>query len=299
MLQESTTDEVAEFINKYVTCAVPDKKVSPTLHDRVINNQKHKHNSYCLRKNKTKSSFTTVCRFGFPRPVGESLTIKSVTESIAARKTLTSNRLYNIPRKEESRYINDYNPAILLAWNGNMDLQYVGEKTAVLNYYITKYTTKGEKIHAVATFDSINSTKSLASRLFNVGLRALNNRECGALEASDALLGISLYGTDPTTIRWLDINMYRNRRIKTKKEINQLESGSTDIFFESWVDSYYPQHPTDLDSMNLYNFAMWFDIVSTPPSSRLGVQIYKLSSNKYSKKRQRRYLFNKLLYLRC
>lgn len=125
-----------------------------------------------------------------------------------------------------------------------MDLQYVGEKTAVLNYYITKYTTKGEKNHTVDTFDSINSTKSLASRLFNVGLRVLNNRECGALEASDILLGISLYGTDAqTTVRWPDVNMYRNRRVKTKKEINQLESDSTDIFFESWVDNYYPQRP--------------------------------------------------------
>lgn len=164
--------------------------MSPTLHDRVINYQTHKHNSYCLRKKKTRSSFTTVCRFGFPRSVTDSLTIKSVTESIAARKTLTSNRLYNIPRKEESRYINDYNPAILIAWNGNMDLQYVGEKTAILNYYITKYATKGEKSHAVDTFGNINSTKCLASRLYNVGLRALSNRECGALETSDTLLGI-------------------------------------------------------------------------------------------------------------
>lgn len=77
-----------------------------------------------------------------------------------------------------------------------MDLQNVGENTAVLNYYIIKYTNKGEKSHTVDTFDNINSTKSLAIRLFNVGLRALNNRECGALEASDTLLGISLYGTD-------------------------------------------------------------------------------------------------------
>jgi len=169
----------------------------------------HKHNSYCIRKKKTKTSFTTVCRFGFPRPLIESVTINSVTESIAARKTLKTSRLYNIPRKQESRYTNDYNPAVLLAWNGNMDLQYVGEKTAVLNYYITKYTTKSEKSHAVDTFDNINSTKYLASRLFNVGLSALNNRECGALEASNTLLGISLYGIDAqTTIRWFDVNIY-------------------------------------------------------------------------------------------
>jgi len=178
-----------------------------------------------------------------------------------------------------------------------MDLQYVGEKTAVLNYYITKYTTKSEKSHAVDTFDNINSTKSLASRLFNVGLRALTNRECGALEASDTLLGISLYGTvAQTTIRWLDVNIYSNRRVKTKKEIIELESDSTDIYFESWVDNIYPQRPQDLESINLYNCARWFDIVTGPPSSGSAAQVYKLSSNKYLKKRQIPYLINHYTY---
>jgi len=33
----------------------------------------------------------------------------------------------------------------------------------------------------------------------------MTHRECGALEAADTLLGISLYGTDRnTTIKWLD-----------------------------------------------------------------------------------------------
>lgn len=101
-------------------------------------------------------------------------------------------------------------------------------------------------------------------------------------------MGIYLYGTDAqTTIRWLDVNIYRNQRVKSKKEINQLESDSTDIFFKSWVDNYYSQGPQDLENMSLYNFARWFDIVTTPPSSVTAVQVYKLSSNKYLKKHLR------------
>jgi len=46
ILQVSTIEEVAEFINKYVTFSAPDKKVSPTLHHRIVNYQMHKHNSY-------------------------------------------------------------------------------------------------------------------------------------------------------------------------------------------------------------------------------------------------------------
>lgn len=73
-------------------------------------------------------------------------------------------------------------------------------------------------------FEDINSTKPLRSRLFNIGLRVLSNRECGVMEASDTLLGISLYGSDSaTTIQWLDGNIYRNRRVKSKAEIKILE----------------------------------------------------------------------------
>lgn len=141
ILHESSLEEVASFISKYITCA--NKNVSPTLHQQVTPYQIHKHKSYCIRKKKTRRGFVSVCRFGFPRPVTDSLVIRNIIESIAARKTLSSNnRLYNIVRKKEWVLVNDYNPAILLAWNENIDIQYVGEKTAILNCYITKYTTK-------------------------------------------------------------------------------------------------------------------------------------------------------------
>ncbi|CAG4957552.1 unnamed protein product [Parnassius apollo] len=146
-----------------------------------------------MRRKKTKKGFVSVCRFGFPRTVMDSLIIRDIFQTLAARKTLSSNnRLNNIVRSKESDMINDYNPALLLASNGNIDIQYVGEKTAILNYYVTKYTTKSEKTHATDMFNDINSTKSLRSRLYNIGLRVLSNRECGDLEASDTLLGIPL-----------------------------------------------------------------------------------------------------------
>ena len=47
---------------------------------------------------------------------------------------------------------------------------------------------------------------SLTSKLWNIALRALSNRECGALEAADTLLGFPLYGTERlTVIKWLDV----------------------------------------------------------------------------------------------
>lgn len=298
VLHDSPIDEVAAFISKYVTCEVPKKNLAPTLHQRVVGYQTHKHNKYCMRRKKTKKGFISVCRFGFPRPVSDTLTIRDTAESVAARKALCPNkRLYNLVRKKESEMINDYNPAVLLAWNGNIDIQYVGEKTAILNYYVTKYTTKSEKTHALVDFDDINSTKSLRSRLFNIGLRMLSNRECGALEASDTLLGIPLYATDPqTTIRWLDVNVNRNRRVKSKTEMTMLNPDSTNIYYESWIDDKYPARPVELENVNLYNFSKSYDVVKTRPVSKQA-EYYTLDGEKtYLKKRDRPYLINFYLY---
>ena len=104
-------------------------------------------------------------------------------------------------------------------------------------------------------FDDITSTKSLATRLWNVALRSLSHRECGALEAADTLLGIPLFSTDAnTTIRWVDVNMVRSRKLKDRATIEALDSKSSDIFFPSWVDSYYPNRAEELEDMHLHNF---------------------------------------------
>ena len=209
-----------------------------------------------MRQKKTKIGFRKVCRFGFPRPTRDTLHLRSVVESVASRKALRENsRLYDLPRQHNERIlrmINDYNPAVLLALEGHMDIQFVGEKSTILNWYITKYTTKAEKTHAKTAFTELTSTKSVASRVWNIALRSLSHRECGALEASDTLLGIPLYGTDPSTIfRWVDVNSIRSRRVKEHHVINALPKESEDILYRSMVDSYYPNRPTELEDTNL------------------------------------------------
>jgi hypothetical protein len=191
ILGENSNEEVASFILKYVTCAIPEQSKCPTLHKRVNLYQVHKHNNYCMRRKKIKHGYRSVCRFGFPRQVVSNIALKNVAISIAGRKCLrTNSRLYNIPRKENEVYINDYNAAVLYAWPGNVDIQYVGEISSLIVWYVTKYLCKFEKGTNEDTFDDINSTKSLFSRLYNVAMRCLTHRECGALEAADTLLRV-------------------------------------------------------------------------------------------------------------
>ena len=177
-----------------------------------------------------------------------------------------NSRLYDLPRTAGERMINDYNAATLLVWQGNMDIQFIGEKSALLNWYITKYTTKAEKSHSNAVFAEVTSTKSLASRLWNVALRSLSNRECGAMEVSDTLLGISLYETDTHTVfRWADVNMVRSRKVKSFQEIKDLPEDSEDVFHASWIDTYYPSRPDELEDINLFDFLARYDIQNDKP----------------------------------
>ncbi|XP_066599997.1 uncharacterized protein [Prorops nasuta] len=296
IINESSNEDVAAFILKYITCRMPSQNISPELYRRVDKHQRHKHNSYCLRAKKTKNKTSQICRFGFSRPITDTLLIRDVAVSMGRRKQLkTKNRLYDLPRSQEEVNINDYNPAILCAWEGNMDIQFVGEKSTLLTWYTTKYVSKSEKSNITDTLDVINSTKSIRSNLWNIGMRMLNNRECGALEAADCLLGIPLFITDPkTTIRWVDVHMISRRKLKTRKEIEALSPDYTDIFCHSMIDYYYPTRPKKLESTCLYDFVKWYDTVKQAPIRK--VEHYKTNDNLYLKKRSIGCLINHYHY---
>jgi len=76
---------------------------------------------------------------------------------------------------------------MIIIWEGN--IQFIGEKSSFLTYYVTKYMNKP------VNYLILSSKNDKNKRAF---FGFTNNRECGALEAADTLLGIPLYGTDPT-----------------------------------------------------------------------------------------------------
>jgi len=73
-----------------------------------------------------------IYRFGFLRPVTETFVMRDIVSSIAGRKQLKhKSRLYDFPRRDTEIGINDYNPILLTAWEGNMDIQFIGEKSSL------------------------------------------------------------------------------------------------------------------------------------------------------------------------
>lgn len=91
------------------------------------------------------------------------------------------------------------------------------------------------------------------------------------------------------------MSIIRNKRVKSRKEIEMLNDNSTDIFHPSLIDTYYPSRPKKLESTNLYDFAKWYDIVKTKPYSKT-VEYYVLGDCLYLKKCKRGYLINHYKY---
>ena len=75
-----------------------------------------------------------------------------------------------------------------------MDIQYIHEKSMVLNRYITCYVTKKEKSMIDTVWEDCNNKKTLQGALKSFALKSFQNREIGAYEVADRILGHHLYG---------------------------------------------------------------------------------------------------------
>eukprot|EP00116_Pleurobrachia_bachei_P000345 sb/3460607/ len=147
VIGEQSDQEVATFIQSLITCRMPDKVTEPTLYEFVTKHQKHSCRSYCLKKvGNSKGKCVRMCRFGYPHHPIDCLLLRDVLTSIVGRATHKfKKRLYDLPRTTEERYINAYNPILLLLWGGNMDIQYIAENSFSIVGYVTKYMLKEEK----------------------------------------------------------------------------------------------------------------------------------------------------------
>ena len=243
---------VLKWVQERVTCHIPDKKTSPELHELVTRYQMHKCSTYCKRRRKLGSTFITYCKFGFPRPVCKSGIVHPVEDSLKSRK-----KIYELPRTELEVRVNDYNPLLILLWKANIDIQFVSESSLALAHYVSGYVTKAERSNMQDIWREIQDCKSIYSKLWKFGIKALSSRECGLYEASDLLLGDHLTEKSEA-VQFVDASMphKRNRRLKNHsslKELSVSEPDSEDIFESNLVDTYYPNRSDELEDVCLYD----------------------------------------------
>ena len=190
IIGRDSEDTILNFIGKYVSCKLPSPNEDPLMFGLVKKYQLHHCNSYCLRKPK-KGRGKARCKFSFPRAASIKPILHGVATSIASHKTGSyKKRLYEVERKHNERYINDYNPTLLYLWKGNVDIQFIGEESESLVEYISKYATKAPR-SAISDFelDAIEvNNKSNFGKLFQLASKLMKDRELGAMEARNFLL---------------------------------------------------------------------------------------------------------------
>ena len=280
IIGRDSEDTILNFIGKYVSCKLPSPNEDPLMFGLVKKYQLHHCNSYCLRKPK-KGRGKARCKFSFPRSACIKPILHGVATSIASHKTGSyKKRLYELERKHNERYINDYNPTLLYLWKGNVDIQFIGEESESLVEYISKYATKAPR-SAISDFelDAIEvNNKSNFGKLFQLASKLMKDRELGAMEARNFLLSEKPVQTDAS---FMFINtVYASKRksvLKSKKDLESLPDDSKDIYYGDLIGTWYPKRPPydkyngnlNLKEMSLLEFAKTYERVGNAAAAQI------------------------------
>ena len=181
-----------------------------------------------------------------------------------AKNNQPRKRLYHLKRTEEEANINDYNAALLLANQANVDVQFIGHLGSRLPFYITSYMTKHERSEQDDMWrDIFSSTKSLGQNAMSFLLKSVNSRQVGANEAADRLLSHKLYSKS-RQIRFADLRPAdkAKRVLKPLTELDrlvQVDSQSENIYQLHWVIDIYPDRPDILQDCSLHELLSWYE----------------------------------------
>ena len=279
------------FIDKYISCALPDSE--PELRDLVESLQIHRHSHTCRRKKG--------CRFNYPKPPSPYTLISNEPQENCkqqidfALKTLSSvkevlqstdlpthvsldyilhiahvtlddyTKALSISRSGQSiilkrhpseRYVNYYSPSILKAWKANIDIQYVINAYACV-MYIASYVLKAEKgmgellRQAAKELDRGNTRQQLNK----LGSVFLTNREVSAQEAVYRVLSMPLRKCSRTTIFLnTDHKDSRDSLLLPFTQLQKLDDADQDIYCKNIIDR-YAARPHNLENLSLAQFA--------------------------------------------
>ena len=281
------TVDVCQFINKYITCAIPTDEGK--LKDLVLLLQQHKHSSYCKRDRG--------CRFNFPHPPSnetliaepgdhstdsvqvltkvrkvladnsndfslDELLIKAdvcLEQYVSALEVSTKGSVVILKRKPIECNINNYNAPVMLAWQANMDIQYVLNAYACV-MYVASYMMKTEKAmgELLKRVAAEARTEELKMQMRKVGSAFLTHREVSAQEAVYRILSLPMKQLSRSVV-YVDTNP-KHERIAVLKDSNllkDLDDADTNVFQKSLIDR-YEHRPLELQSMCLAEFAATF-----------------------------------------
>ena len=284
-------EDVKTFIDKYISCSLPD--ADEELRALVESLQIHRHSPTCRRKGKCRfnypkppSPFTIIsdepqenCQQQIDFAVKNLAAVKEVLdqkdlptditlEEILDRAHITLDdytkslsiskcgRSVILKRKPSEQTVNYYSPAILKAWEANMDIQYVVNAYACV-MYIASYVLKAEKgmselLKQAAKEANEGNTRQQLNKLGSV---FLTNREVSAQEAVYRVLSIPLRRSTRTVIFInTDNKESRDALLLPFTQLQKLDDDNEDVYCKNIIDR-YAARPKKCEHMCLAEFA--------------------------------------------
>jgi hypothetical protein len=232
LLNKNNDNEISIFIDKYITCRMPNEELHKELYDIVSKVQMHSpgHSETCRKGNK-------ICRFNFPRPLSSITFIirpkssdditeqdKQVAKDNIAKVravlqsgswegsvfeeagiteddfqdslcTMSKRSTVILKRRPEDCWVNPYNKHLLHAWNANMDIQYILDAYSCV-MYIVSYISKAERelgnLLKQAEKECKENNLDVAQEMKRLGNVYLTHREISVLEAVYRACGMPL-----------------------------------------------------------------------------------------------------------
>ena len=149
--------------------------------------------------------------------------------------------------------VNNYNPACLLAWRANMDIQFVLDVYACA-VYIVNYISKGQKgmsgLLREACNEARNGNSSIKQQVRDIGSKFINNVEISAQEAVYIVLQLPMRKASRQIVFVHTSPEERVKLLKPLDEIQHLEDECEEIY-EGGLIKRYTKRPKQLENITL------------------------------------------------
>ena len=283
--------DVKAFIDKYISCSLPDD--DQELRALVEGLQIHRHSPTCRQKGscrfnypKPPSPHTIIsdepqenCQQQIDFAVKNLTAVKQVLESKDLSTDITLQEVLNrahltlhdytkslsiskcgrsviLKRKPSEQSVNYYSPAVLKAWEANMDIQYVVNAYACV-MYIASYVLKAEKGMGELLKQATREMEQGNTRqqLNKLGSVFLTNREVSAEEAVYRVLSIPLLRCSRSVVFInTDNKESRDALLLPFSQLQNLDDDNEDVYCKNIIDR-YAARPKHCEDMCLAQFA--------------------------------------------
>lgn len=169
-------------------------------------------------------------------------------------------------REAKDCWVNPYNPALLHAWNGNMDIQFILDPYSCIMYIIS-YITKAEKelgeLIKAAQREARQNNEEAIQELRKLGNVYLTHREISVMEAVYRVCGLKLKHCSRDVV-WIPTDT-ENTRITLPMHVikSNASRGDDNIWMTSILDRYQARPLTnEFANMCLATFVSRYRVIA-------------------------------------